>query len=342
MANEAKIYTPGSEAIVAFRREPHGPNDRVVGVSLGITESRDGDTPATLNALPTTPAPTVISYIDAFQANESLGNGLGRAVGSGTVLYDKPGMRTSAIDFPIRAGCMEIFDAFFNANYVAIYYGTVGRPSRVIRYARGESMSLSLENGSAQEIVGSLRFTGITTVDDGPELSWPVAEEPEFEAPEERAVWRTQQAVLRTPLCWHDVRQLNIKNGAGNIVDWRMAFTGGNLSMRRQLISCVCRPDWGPQYALSRTRNDIIFGNTEISGNMKFTRDLSEAYWNQLASSPLWQRIKIPISNASGSKIFDLALTEPRPQVREFQSSLNDLVSYGIPITARQIHLEWL
>lgn len=291
-------YVPAHDFVLMYKQE-----------TGTITESADGDTPAALPALPTSPA--LVGFVDPADIVADDGNKKGFASGSPYALYDAKGARVYSLAADVRLAsmafvqkCMRGSGGPYGLAEMALYYGTSNHSSNgvttVQRFAVCDQLGIVLSQGGAQEIIASAAFQAI-------------AEQPGI------AVTPTlsELRAVGPNLFWHNVLTCMI-----NGINYRNSITGASFTLNHGLTrDPVVRPDWGDDEPLSRTSYTLMPHHNVVTGEITFSKKLPASLFTAAINSTDWGTLTFRVSDthaiATGTaKDYTLTLTNVRPVIR--------------------------
>lgn len=325
MANIAPGYVPGHSVIIAYQID--------TAPSAAITESSNGVAAATISAVPS--APVAIGYTNVPGFMENLNNRHGFAAGAPTALYRVKGSRQPSAQFDVRLGVIPLLTAWLAGTSVSLFFGINGSgASTVMRCCYGSTLGIRIANGGAQEIIGSVAFEGVC-LQTGPTLSYSAA----------------TIASLGVPLCYHDVRTVDITTNGGVANNFRMGVSALDVNVTRTIERGSVRPETtgGDTDILARTADPVPL-NIAVAGNARFFTspfgpDFAP-YFRATADASFWGTsntavgISIPIRDraATAGHIFDLSLYGVTPTSRGAEAAeVNALVQHGVPFSAANL-----
>lgn len=294
-------YTPGHSVWVAYALE-----NAFIDQSVA---------PHTITAPPT--SFTYLGYMDVPEVTEEFGTKKGFSVGSPIPMYTAKGQRNPSISFNIRLGNLGFLGACLRGNHLpygmqplTIYVGVDGAYTDIYRYCIVESLALSAQEGSAQEVTAQVTLQAMARQfsTNGTYVKNPSAS----------ALSSPQGA----PFLWHDAREFVVTANDNSEVDYRKFISGVSVTVAHNLERKGQRPNWGDNAALSRTCYDIMPHNVVVTGEINLHDRLPEKYFTELVRSEDWGPIVIPISDAAGinggetAKEMTLTLVNPNPTSR--------------------------
>lgn len=308
-----------------------------VGYSLeagAITESPNGTTPAAIAAANT--SLTYLGYMDVPESTEDYGNKKGFSIGSPLAQYSARGNVMNSLSFQLRVGASGFLpyclrDASFGdygMQPLTIYVGVAGSYTDIYRYCYVDTLGLSLQEGSAQEVTAAVTIQAMAKqpLQTGAYLRSPTNSE--------------LSGPFAAPLMFHDIKQFIVTARDASTVDYRSFLMGANLNIAHGLERKGSRPNWGDDEVLSRTCYEIMPHLVTVTGELTLHDRLPEKYFTTAIQSQNWGDIIIPISDSTGidagaPNTMDLVVTGAMPTSRTTRGTeAGAQVSHSISIVA--------
>jgi hypothetical protein len=279
MARIAPTYDPGHDSAVFWKFE-----------SGNITESVDGDTPATLPALPASPA--LLGFLKGTpEIDYGLNNSRGFTIGLKGASYKKKGARTPKTSFDIIITSLAFIlagQANTDANlpYFALWVVTPNKETIVLRFCKFSQRTFTFTEsatGEPSELTVGAQIEAMAI-----EEVTPMSLTPSALASLTRALGQV--------FFWHDVRELLITDSAGNTNNYRDTLMSLTMTDKTNIERKGARQDWGDDKVLSRTSIDLLEHHVEASGEAKFHGRIPKALLNSVATALDWGDIVARVS----------------------------------------------
>ena len=283
-------FNPAHDALVLYSLD-----------EVAVTESADGETPATLPAAPSSTA--ILGYTNLPQTSRGLGNSKGFALGMQGAAYNKRGPVKPTIDLTIRPGSVAALQNFFpvaatgKLRSLCLYVVVKGQYTDVYRFCKPNSLTFNFgsgEGGGELSIAAQMFATAYQRM---AAITWTPAD----------------VKALGTPLMWHDVRKFSITSQAGVATNYRRSLMNLNAKVDYALEYKNERPDFGDNSPLARTPYELLEHHTTVTGSVGLHERLDEALFTGAKNAQDWQDIIIRCRDAAANKGFTLTMADCFP-----------------------------
>lgn len=257
--------------------------------------------PLELPALPNDNAFALAGYYDVPNVVSDEGAKNGYGAGTPFAVYQIPGTRIyeinvtlriagSAVDFLRSCLLSSALGGFKGLPDLCLVVGANNNYSagfrRNYRFAKCNSINLTMQEGSGQEITAQLQF-------------WALAEDV---SGADFTISTSQARAFGSALSWHNVMDFAIGN-----VSHRDVITSVNLSINHNLKRRGGRPDVGDDVAYSRTAYALTPGNVTETLSIGLADKLADTFVRAASNSTAWgvdsNTIVITCDNTLASKL---------------------------------------